>query len=177
MKRKNFFFSLFLMTFTLVLLSCQNNVTKNDYLIAITDSNTNECGYLNSEGDTIIPFGKYAFFFTDTFKTYAIVYKTDVGFIAIDRKENELYKVFPFDNGPDYPSDGFFRILQANKIGFADINTGEITIKPQFDCAFPFENGRAKVSLECQTESDGEHTRWVSENWYFINLKGEKIVD
>ena len=58
-------------------------------------------------GEIIIPLGKYAICFTDTFRTYAIVLKSHKGFVAIDRQENILYEVFPFDNGPDYTSEDF----------------------------------------------------------------------
>lgn len=85
-----------------------------------------------------------------------------------------MYKVFPFDNGPDYAADGLFRIVTNNKIGYADEATGKVIIKPQFDCAFPFENGVAKVGLNCTTHSDGEHSYWTSNNWFYINKKGKK---
>ena len=60
------------------------------------------------------------------------------------------HKVFRFDNGPDYTSDGLFRILVENKIGYADSATGKIVINPQFECAWPFEHGVAKVSVDCE---------------------------
>ena len=119
--------------------------------------------------------GKYAVCFTDTFRTYAILLNAQQEFVAIDRKETVLYKVFPFDNGPDYASNGLFRIVENTKIGFADAATGKIVIKPQFSCAFPFENGVAKVSNDCKAEPEGEYTSWISENWYYINTSGEKV--
>ena len=82
--------------------------------------------------------------------------------------------MFPFDNGPDYAADGLFRIMTNNKIGYADEATGKVIIKPQFDCAFPFENGVAKVGLNCTTHSDGEHSYWTSDNWFYIDKKGKK---
>ena len=103
---------------------------------------------------------------------------TTIGFClrTIDRKQNILYKVFPFDNGPDYVSEGFFRILKDNKIGYADAATGKVAIKPQFDCAFPFENGFAKVSTNCSTQSAGQHKVWTSNNWFYIDRKGKKSI-
>jgi hypothetical protein len=96
--------------------------------------------------------------------------------VVIDRHENILYKVFPFDNGPDYASDGFFRITKNNKIGYADELTGKIVIKPQFDCAFPFENNIAKVGMNCTTYADdAEHHTLTTSKWLYIDKKGRKV--
>ncbi len=146
-----------------------------DILISFVDTVKDEYGYKNLNGDTIIPLGKYSICFTDTFKTYAIVAIPHKGFVAIDRQENILYNVFPFDNVPDYVSDGLFRILIDGKIGYADSATGKIIIKPQFECAWQFENGIAKVSMDCKTQSDGEHSTWLSEKWFYIDKTGKTV--
>lgn len=150
------------------------SITEKDYLLKVYDTVNDNFGYVNLRGDTIIPSGKYAMCFTDTFKTYAIVAKP-AGFIAIDRNETILYEVFPFDNGPDYPSEGLFRILENTKIGYANSQTGKIVIKPQFDCACPFENGVAMVSTNCKTQLEGEHSSWVSDHWFYIDMTGKKV--
>jgi hypothetical protein len=146
-----------------------------DYLISFTDTVTDRHGYKNRNGDTVISLDKYGMCFTDTFRTYAIVLKSRLGFVAIDRKQNVLYQVFPFDNGPDNTSNGLFRILKNNKIGYADSVSGHIVIKPQFACAFSFENGIAKVTKNCKVELDGEHRIWISDNWFYINKRGKKV--
>ncbi|MCO6480218.1 MAG: hypothetical protein J5I94_26500, partial [Phaeodactylibacter sp.] len=46
---------------------------------------------------------------SDSPENYSIVLKPEVGFVAVGRKGEELYQVFLYDNGPDYPSDGYFR--------------------------------------------------------------------
>jgi hypothetical protein len=148
---------------------------KQDYLLSFVDTVKDEYGYKNLRGEIVIPLGKYAICYTDTFRTYAIVLKSKYGFVTIDRNEKILYQVYPFDNGPDYTSDGYFRIIENNKIGFADSATGKIIIKPQFDCAFPFEKNIAKVSNNCKTQADGEHEMWLSDNWYYIDKKGNKV--
>lgn len=140
------------------------------------DTIKNEVGYKNINGNVVIPQGKYTLCFTDTFKTFAIVLKPNIGFIAIDQLENILYKVFVFDNGPDEPSDGLFRIIENNKIGFADAISGKILIKPQFDCAFPFEDGVAQVSTNCTVKLEGEHSSWESNDWFYIDKTGKKII-
>ena len=54
--------------------------------------------------------------------------------------------------------------------------TGKVVIKPQFDCAFPFENGIAQVGLNCTTYADDtEHHTWTSDNWFYIDKKGRKV--
>jgi hypothetical protein len=156
---------------------------KNDILILFADSVKDEYCYKNLKGDIIIPFGKYSFCFTDTFRTYAIVLKAYKGFVAIDRQENILYEVFPFDNGPDDASDGLFRITTNHKIGYADISTGKIVIKPQFDFATPFIDGLAEYYLGGQRKYDksGEHWYWVgSYEMRYINKSGkrfEKVIE
>jgi hypothetical protein len=157
------------------LVACSPVIKNNDYLVSFHDTLFDQFAYKNSDGEIVIPFGKYSNCFTDTFKTYAIVAKPEIGFVAIDRQENVLYGIFPFDNGPDYTSEGLFRILVNNKIGYADSITGKVVIKPQFDCAWPFENGVAKVSTDCKTQSEGEHSLWVSDHWFYIDKSGKKV--
>src|SRR5690242_11150784 len=92
----------------------------NDILVWYDDTANNGQGYKNLHGNIIIPAGKYSHCFTDTFRTYAVVLLPQNGFVAIDRKENMLYSIFRFDNGPDYVEDGLFRIVKDGKIGYAD---------------------------------------------------------
>lgn len=158
------------------LTSCRPAIKHNDYLVSFNDTVKDQWGYKNQNGEIVIPLGKYTRCFTDTFKTYAFVVKPNsVLFLAIDRQENVLYEVFPYDNGPDESSDGLFRILENKKIGYADSTSGKVVIKPQFDCAWPFENGVAEVSTDCKTQSEGEHSSWISDHWYYIDKTGEKI--
>ena len=154
---------------------CRPAIKNNDYLISFNDTIKDQWGYKNQNGEIVIPLGKYTRCFTDTFKTYAIVVKQNSGFIAIDRQENVLYEVFPFDSGPDEPSEGLFRILADKKIGYADSLTGKVVIKPQFDCAWPFGNGVAEVSTNCKTQLEGEHSSWISDHWYYIDKSGKTV--
>ncbi len=131
-------------------------------------------GYVTINGDTAIPLGKYYYCFTDTMQNFAIVWKYDGRIIGINSADKELFEVFKFDNGPDYVSDGMFRIIKDGKIGFAN-SEGEIKIQPQFDCAFPFVQGKAKVSNNCIPEKLGEHSGWESAQWYYVDKSGNKI--
>ena len=167
-------FALISLLFSYVM-SCEKPNNNSDYLVFFSDTVKNEYGYKNQNGDTIIPLGKYTMCYTDTLRTFAIVLKPDFGFVGIDRQENILYKVYPFDNGPDYDSEGLFRIIINDKMGFADAETGKIVIEPQFGCACPFENGVAKVSIYCKSQFDGEHSIWVSDHWFYIDKTGKKV--
>jgi WG containing repeat len=99
--------------------------------------------------------------------------QTDDGkWVIMDSKRMALYAVFVYDNGPDYPSEGLIRVVKNGKIGYADAKTYAIVISPQFDCAYPFENGKAKVSTNCKTVADGEHRIWTSDEWQYVDKKG-----
>lgn len=150
------------------------NTTGDEYLLLAEDPASGTFGYYNKKGEFVIPFGKYDMCMTDTFRTYAVVLKgTD--FVVIDRQEQVLYQVFKYDNGPDFSVDGLFRIVQNGKIGYADAKTYQVVIQPQFDCAFPFENGVAKVSNNCKTEMEGEHSIWTSDDWKMIDKSGKVV--
>ncbi|OWY23051.1 hypothetical protein B6N25_05630 [Sphingobacteriales bacterium TSM_CSS] len=143
------------------------------WYLAKNDS-ANSIIYLNARGDTMIAAGKYTAAFTDTFRNFAIVYRPERGFIAINKKEQVLFEVFAYDNGPDYPQNGLFRIVRNGKIGYANLR-GQEVIPPQYACAYPFTDGMAKVSLQCTQQPNGEHTEWQSNSWFYIDTKGKKI--
>ena len=85
------------------------------------------------------------------------------------------YKIFQFDNGDDYIREGLRRISDSTgKIGYAD-DKGKVVITPRFAFAFPFEDGVAKVTDEGNSVSEGEHYRWVSPDWYFIDHSGNEV--
>lgn len=159
---------------TLPLWACAQK-SRADYLVAFQDVNGESCGYKNLKGEVIIPAGRYSACFTDTLFYYAVVFEPEVGMVAIDRQGKRLYEVFLYDNGPDMPAEGLFRIMQQGKIGYANARTGQVVIPPQFDGAFPFENGVARVGLQCQLETDGEHSTWKGGIWKQIDRNGATI--
>lgn len=149
--------------------------TAPEPLVLSEDPDTGETGYRDEAGAMQISAGKYAYCLTDTFYTHAIVrLRTAPQWVVIDRQERVLYEVFPYDNGPDYPSEGLFRIVVDGKIGYADAETYAIVIPAQFACAYPFEDGRARVSLDCQTVTEGEHQGWTSEAWQYVDRSGQR---
>lgn len=103
----------------------------------------------------------------------AMIQVVEGKWVIIDEAKTRLYEVFLYDNGPDYPSEGLIRVVKNGKIGYADASTYLIVIEPQFDCAFPFENGKAKVSYQCQSVKDGEHSIWTSDDWKYVDKAGK----
>jgi hypothetical protein len=144
---------------------------RNGILVLRQDTATSMYAYYDEAGKKVL--GDYAAAFTDTMRDYAIVADSD--FVLIDRQGRYVYHIFPYDNGPDYASDGYYRIVENGKIGYVDSASARLAIKPAYDCAYPFENGRAKVSVNCRTVSDGEHSGWKSEEWFFIDKQGRRL--
>lgn len=162
---------LFLLLICVSFFSCKNE--KSDYLL-LKYNELQEPYYVNSNDEVIIPVGKYSYCFTDTFENMAIVYDTIRGFVGIDRSEKILFDIFIYDNGPDYVVEGLFRIVKNGLIGYANLD-GEIVIEPKYKCAYPFENGKAEVSLDCQEDEMGEHTMWVGGTWITIDKEGKEV--
>lgn len=137
--------------------------------------------YLNTKGDTIIPFSKYGYLGTDTMTYYAnvIEFSKDSSYgrwVAIDRNLKTLYEIVPFDGGPDYFHEGLVRVKRNGKMGFAD-KYGQIVIPCKYDFVWWFENGKAKVTfdaIEIKNKYDG-HTRIESDQWFYIDKNGKKI--
>ena len=112
---------------------------------------------------------------TDTVSKYSMV--SDDGFFLMDNSGKKIYEIFPYDNGPDYVSEGLQRIIKDGKIGYGDPILGKVIIQPIYSCAYPFENGRANVSIDCTTITDGEHSIWESKECMYIDKNGNKVKD
>lgn len=140
--------------------------------------------YLNERGDTIVPYGKYRYCQTDTIKDLGFVYENkpkDARIICINDAGKELFYVFKYDNGPDYIQEGLFRMVNEDGlIGFAD-SLGNVIIEPQFKFAYPFKEGKAKVTLEGERkdapESEEEKHYWKSDVWFYIDKKNRRLTD
>lgn len=137
--------------------------------------------YLNERGDTIVPYGKYRFCQTDTIRNIGFVYENrqNARIVCIDNQGKELFYAFQYDNGADYVREGLFRITDdKGLIGFAD-TLGNIVIKPQFKFAFPFKNGKAKVTFSGESkdvpDSNGEEHYWDSSDWFYIDKNGKML--
>ena len=156
-----------------ILFSCQSKPTLSK-LILKRDNKTSLFAYFDEKGNKVL--GDYFAAYTDTITEYGIV--ADPGFVLIDKTGKHIYNIYPFDNGPDYTSEGIYRIIKDGKIGYVDSVTSKVLIKPKFGCAYPFENGKAKVSLNCRTVKafpGDEHSTWESGEWFYVDKTG-KIV-
>ena len=84
--------------------------------------------------------------------------------------------VLPFDNGADYFVEGLARTLQGGKVGFVNENLS-VVIPPQWDFAFPFENGMAVVCNNCTSRPVGDgHREVVGGRWGAIDAQGQVII-
>lgn len=156
----------------------------SDSLIAITDEEYLQYGsrvaYVNLKGDTIIPFGHFAYFGTDTLIHFATVleHPNDTVFgrqIAIDRNQSILFEIVMFDNGPESFHDGLLRVLRNGKMGYAN-RFGQVVIPCIYDYAKWFDNGEAEVTFKAKEYIDmEEHRRVESDEWFKIDKKGNKI--
>ena len=134
-------------------------------------------GYVNAKGDTIVDC-TFPFVYTDTISCIGFVADSSGAIRCINNKGDFLFNVFNYDNGPDYPADGLFRIVDENAlVGFAD-TLGNVVISPRFKFAYPFKEGRAMVTdtgvLVVDSEGVDRHITWLSDKWYFISKKNDK---
>ncbi len=98
----------------------------------------------------------------------------DQGWVLIDAKGKEVIRPYTFDNGPDYFVEGLARFVRDQKFGFFD-ESGRVVIQPQFDFAYPFENGKAKVGYGCTLVQDGEHQSVLGGEWKEIDKTGRVL--
>jgi hypothetical protein len=136
--------------------------------------------YVKVNGDTIIPFGKYAYYGTDSLEHYANVleHPNDSSWgrqIAINRNQKILFDLVIFDNGPDLFNEEVTRVLRNGKMGYAN-KFGQVVIPCIYDYAKWFENGKAEVTFNVKEYLDlDEHSRVESDEWFEINKKGQRI--
>lgn len=95
----------------------------------------------------------------------------------IDITGAKIYEPFIYDNGPDYISEGFSRVIDGEgKVGF--INTkGELVIAPQFDWASGFEEGVARFCVGCTRIMRGEHEDMEGGRWGTLTPDGQTTYD
>lgn len=110
----------------------------------------------------------------------------DKGWTAIDSNEKILFHVYNYSFGeptPDFMVEDKIRIVdQNNKIGFAN-REGIIIIKPQFEIATSFFNGKAIIAATCkrtkpnvdEDHGDCDHSYLVCKQHGYINEKGEVL--
>ena len=78
----------------------------------------------------------------------ALVKPEGAGWSFVDARNQVVLEPFYFDNGPDELHDGLARVVKDGKIGFVD-EEWRLVIPPQFDAAFGFDGGTARVCVGC----------------------------
>jgi hypothetical protein len=151
-------------------------VPASDTLRATPNEYGESCAYVDAAGAVVIPRGTFESCFSETFKTFAYVADKRFGrkIVAVNRNREPVFEAYLFDNGPDYPSDGLFRIKRNEKIGYADV-TGRVVIAAAYAGAEPFEDGAARVTLDCELVADGEYSVAKSDQWFSIDKTGNKL--
>jgi len=129
------------------------------------DAESEMYGYLDCNGEIAIP-AKYRFAYPFTDGGIGAV-ADDTGWYYIDRKGEFIIRPMLYNNGPDNFSEGLARYIDKGKYGFFD-EVGNNVVTAQFDFAFPFKNGKAKVGEICTFVQDGAHRRVECESWWDI---------
>jgi len=87
------------------------------------------------------------------------------------RKDGKAMKTLTYDNKADPFSDGLARTRINGKIGFFNSNL-DIVLKPVYDFAFPFHNGKAEICTGCKEQKEGEHSMLEGGKWQKIDRNG-----
>ena len=87
------------------------------------------------------------------------------------RKDGKKIKTLTYDNEADPFSDGLARTRINGKIGFFNSNL-EIILKPIYDFAFPFHEGKAEICTGCKEKQEGEDSMLEGGKWQKINRSG-----
>jgi hypothetical protein len=153
-------------------------------LFAVTDEEFMQYGsrvaYVDNLGDTIIPFGKFAYYGTDTLLHYANVMEwvNDSTYgrrIGINRNQEILFDLVMFDNGPEPFNDGLTRVFRDGKMGYAN-KFGQVVIPCIYDYAKWFDEGTAEVTFNATIYIDGdEHRQVEGDEWFKIDKSGQRV--
>ena len=130
-------------------------------------------GYRTGQGKVVI---EPRFSIAERFSSQGIAAVCDEqGWAYIDRSRNVLVRPFIFDNGPDYFWEGLARFTVDGKFGFFD-KRGHVVIKPAYQFAERFSEGRAAVCQGCRKVTHGEHWTMEGGKWGFISRSGELVI-
>ncbi|WP_164108019.1 MULTISPECIES: WG repeat-containing protein [Sphingobacterium] len=173
---------LFLSLTLLALGSCAQGLKKHGYELYrhMDTTGPEKYSYKNAKGVVIIPDDRYPIAYTDTIKTIGFVVKRGEGIWAINTKGEELFRVVNYDNGPDYVSNGLFRIEnEKGLIGFADMD-GNVVIPPKFKWVDPFHEELSAVCIDCESEKHENpkiFTKLLKGAFGFIDKKGNIVIE
>ncbi len=129
-------------------------------------------GYKDPKGKILIP-AQYQM--AEPFSETGCAYVIDSQGWAFIRSDGQvLLRPFIYDNGPDPFHEGLARFTENNLLGFYDVQ-GRIIIEAEFDFAWPFEAGQARVCKGCEKRYDGEHYSMEGGSQWFIDKNGKKV--
>jgi len=103
-------------------------------------------------------------------------FKEGEGMWYFDLTGEKMLKIYSFDNGPDYFEEGLSRYLEGDKIGYIDEDLN-VVIPAQFDGAFPFKNGVAKVCVGCERSRVDGPSALEGGKWGLVDKEGDVIWD
>jgi len=168
MKSKYWIIFIFLL---FLILSCVSTQKNSGPLIPFEEGNV--WGYRNARGETIL---EPRFIIAGPFNAHGIAAVVDEkGWVYIDSRGRAVIRPYVFDNGPDDFREGLARVRMKGKFGFFN-ESGTVTIKPGYDFAGPFQNGRAPVCEGCREEREGEYSWFTGGRWGFIDITGKIAV-
>lgn len=90
-------------------------------------------------------------------------------------KSGKTARTHLFEDGADYYSEGLTRTISNNKFGYMDEKL-TVIIKPEYDFAFPFENGIAVVCNGCRPVPEGDHRSLAGGKWGVIDKSGVRVI-
>lgn len=173
-------------TISLFLLFCNLGYGQKKFKVEVKDTGTWRDIYclIDEQGNLIrqLDTSKYYVSFNNDQYAYFAIFgkKGSSGWTAIDANENELFKVYNTSFGepsPDYLIENMIRIIDENeKIGFANIK-GEIIIRPQFEIATSFHNGKAIIGKTCKKVPWNDHPNETGCNHYSIACKKHGYIN
>ena len=91
------------------------------------------------------------------------------------KPDRSYLPVITYDNGADYFQEGLTRSLLNGKIAFYN-HDFELVLATDFDWAWPFQDGVARVCRGCVvTQVNEEHTGLTGGVWGYIDKQGNMI--
>lgn len=131
-------------------------------------------GYKDVNGTVVIP---AVYRLAQNFSEEEIAAVVDEkGWAMIDKTGKVLLRPFVYDNGPDYFVEGLARFRENGCIGFFNTR-GQKVIPAEFDFAYPFENGVARVASGCrEVRGPDEHTTVEGGVWSTIDITGRRLA-
>ncbi|MGB5746372.1 MAG: WG repeat-containing protein [Desulfobacterales bacterium] len=92
------------------------------------------------------------------------------------KTDGSFLPVIFYDNGADPYQEGLTRSLVNGKIAYFNTDF-ELILAPNYDWAWPFQEGRALVCKGCvPTPVEDGHTALEGGLWGYINKEGKEVV-